>query len=92
MIIFLTAFDEHIDRAAFSRLKEFNLNLKATKCEFMKSQVTYFDRIVSWYEIRTDPENSSAIENWPEPKTVKDSTLFLGLPDTIGALLGTLRG
>ena len=28
--------------------------------------------------IRTDPENTSAIENWPEPKTVKDVRSFLG--------------
>ena len=42
VIIFSTTFEEHIDRlqAVFSRLKEFNLKLKATRCEFMKSEVT----------------------------------------------------
>ena len=62
----------------FSRLKEFNLKLKATKCEFMKSEVTYLGHIVSQDGIRTDPEKTSAIENWPEPKTVKDVRSFLG--------------
>ena len=62
----------------FSRLKEFILKLKATKCEFMKSEVTYLGHIVSQDRIRTDPEKTSAIENWPEPETVKDVRSFLG--------------
>ena len=79
VIIFSTTFEEHIDRlqAVFSRLKEFNLKLKATKCEFMKSEVTYLGHIVSQGGIRTDPEKTSVIENWPEPKTVKDVCSFL---------------
>ena len=44
----------------------------------MKSEVTYLGHIVSQDGIRTDPEKTSAIENWPEPKTVKDVRSFLG--------------
>ena len=48
IIIFSSTFEEHIDRltAVFSRLQEHNLKLKASKCEFMMSQVTYLGHIV----------------------------------------------
>ena len=80
VIIFSTTFEEHIDRlqAVFTRPQDYNLKLKATKCEFMKSEVTYLGHIVSRDGIRTDPEKTAAIENWPEPKTVKDVRAFLG--------------
>ena len=80
VIIFSTTFEEHIERlqAVFSRLQEHNLKLKATKCEFMKFEVTYLGHIVSEEGIKTDPEKTSAIKNWPVPKTVKDVRAFLG--------------
>ena len=79
VIIFSTTFDEHIERlqAVLSISQEHNLKLKATKCEFMKSKVTYLGHIVSQNGIRTDPDRTSAIKNWPVPKTVKDVRSFL---------------
>ena len=45
IIIFSSTFEEHLERlqAVFSRLELHNLKLKATKCEFFKSQVVYLD-------------------------------------------------
>ena len=79
VIIFSATFEEHLERlqAVFSRLQEHNLKLKASKCEFMKSQVTYLGHIVSQEGIQTDPEKTSDIENWPVPKTVKETRAFL---------------
>ena len=80
IIIFSSSFEEHIDRltAVFSRLQEHNLKLKASKCEFMMSQVTYLGHIVSQEGIQTDPENTSAIRDWPVPQNIKDVRSFLG--------------
>ncbi|MCG8077518.1 MAG: hypothetical protein JAY75_14935, partial [Candidatus Thiodiazotropha taylori] len=80
VIIFSTTFEEHVERlhAVFSKLQEHNLKLKASKCEFMKSEVTYLGHIVSEEGIKTDPEKTSAIEKWPVPKTVKEVRAFLG--------------
>lgn len=80
VIIFSTTIEEHFDRleAVFSRLQKHNLKLKASKCEFFKSKVTYFGHIVSQEGIQTDPEKTEAIRIWPVPKSVKDIRSFLG--------------
>ncbi|MEW8091524.1 MAG: reverse transcriptase family protein, partial [Candidatus Thiodiazotropha endolucinida] len=80
VIIFSATFEEHLNRleAVFSRLKEHNLKLKASKCEFLQSKVTYLGHIVSEAGIQTDPEKTEAIKNWPRPNSVKDVRSFLG--------------
>ena len=46
VIIFSTTFEEHLARleAVLSRLKQINLKLKPSKCEFFKAVVTYKGR------------------------------------------------
>ena len=80
VVIFSSTFEEHLERlqAVFSRLQEHNLKLKASKCEFLKSKVTYLGHIVSQEGIQTDPEKIVAIKNWPVPHTVKEVRAFLG--------------
>ena len=80
VVIFSATFEEHLERlqAVFSRLQEHNLKLKPSKCEFLKSEITYLGHIVSQEGIRTDPEKTEAIKSWPIPKTVKDVRAFLG--------------
>ena len=80
VIIFSTTFEEHLERlgAVFARLKEHNLMLKASKCEFMKSRVTYLGHVVSESGIETDPDKTEAIRTWPIPRSVKDVRAYLG--------------
>ena len=80
VIIFSTTFEEHLQRleAVFTRLQDHNLKLKAKKCDFLKSEVTYLGHVVSEEGIKTDPEKTEAIKNWPVPKSVKDVRSFLG--------------
>ena len=49
VIIFSSTFEEHLDRleAVFTCLQQHSLKLKASKCEFMKSKVTYLGHVVS---------------------------------------------
>ena len=70
VIIFSSTFEEHLERldAVFSRLKQHNLKLKPSKCEFLRSEVTYLGHVVSEEGIRTDPEKTKAVKNWPVPK------------------------
>ena len=80
IIIFSSTFEEHLERlqAVFSRLELHNLKLKATKCEFFKSQVVYLGHVVSEAGIQADPAKIEAVRNWPVPKTVKEVRQFLG--------------
>ena len=80
VIIFSTTFEEHLDRleAVFSRLKQHNLKLKPSKCEFFKAEVTYLGHVVSEEGIRTDPSKLEAVQKWPVPKTIKEVRSYLG--------------
>ena len=80
VIIFSSTFEEHLDHleAVFSRLRQNNLKLKASKCEFLRSEVTYLGHVVSEEGIQTDPEKTKVIKNWPVPTTIKEVRAFLG--------------
>ena len=80
IIIFSDTFESHLSRleAVFQRLHEYNLKLKASKCEFFRTQVTYLGHVVSEDGIKTDPEKLKVLEDWPIPKSVKDVRKFLG--------------
>lgn len=58
---------------------EDTLELYTSGCEFLKSDVTYLIHMISQESIRTDPEKSEAIKNWPLPKTVMDFFLIHGV-------------
>ena len=60
IIIFSESFDQHLERleAVFKRLHEHNLKVKASKCEFFMSEVTYLGHVVSEEGIKTDPDKS----------------------------------
>ena len=80
VIIFSSTFEEHLERldAVFSRLKQHNLKLKPSKCEFLKSEVTYLGHVVSEAGIRTDPEKTRAVKDWPVPRNIKEVRAYLG--------------
>ena len=80
IVIFSSTFQEHLEHleAVISRLAEHNLKLKASKCEFLKSEVTYLGHVVSEEGIQTDPEKFKAIRTWTVPRNVKKVRSFLG--------------
>ena len=80
VIIFSYTFEEHIERleAVFSRVKQHNQKLKPSKCEFLRSEVDYLGHVVSEEGIRTDPEKTKAVKDWPVRKNVKEVRVYLG--------------
>ena len=62
-MIFSSTFQEDLEHleAVFSQLAEPNLKLKASKCDFLKSDVTYLGHLVSEEGIQTYPEKLEAI-------------------------------
>ena len=80
IIIFSDTFDIHLDRleAVFQRIHTYNLKLKASKCECFKTQVTFHGHVVSEDGIKTDPDKTRVLREWPTPRSVKDVRKFLG--------------
>ena len=80
LIVFSDSLSEHLGRlrGVFAKLDKACLKLKANKCEFFKTRITYVGHIVSSNGIGTDPKKVEAVKNWTVPKTVTDVRSFLG--------------
>ena len=69
---------QHI-RLFFQRLKEADLKLKNSKCNYFKTHVQYLGHLVSGKGIRPLPEKLDSIKRMPAPTTPKEIKQFLGL-------------
>ena len=81
IIVYSKTPEEHLERleAVFKKIAKAGLKLKASKCEFFKSEITYLGHIVSNNGIATDPKKIKAIQLWPRPTTVTEVQKFTGL-------------
>ena len=66
-------------RGVFLKLREANLKLKPSKCNFFKKRLHYLGHIVDKDGIHMDPAKVEVIKNWPAPKTVTGVRQFIGL-------------
>ena len=80
--IFLFAPDEitlvENTKRVLARLRENDLFLKPTKCEFNKTRVEYLGMVIEEGKISMDPGKLRGIRDWPSPTTVKETRGFLG--------------
>ncbi|CAC5362564.1 unnamed protein product [Mytilus coruscus] len=63
----------------FNCLSKANLTLKPSKCSFAVTEVEYLGHVISKEGVKVDPEKTSAVATFPEPKTQKDVRSFLGM-------------
>ncbi len=61
------------------KLREAGLKVKLTKCEFLKSKITFLSHTVDGDGIHTMDDKISAIKNFPQPQNVQKVRFFLGL-------------
>ena len=66
-------------RIFFQRLREADLKLKDSKCNYFKTHVQYLGHLVSGKGIRPLPEKLDSIKKMPAPTTPKEIKQFLGL-------------
>ncbi|UYV82059.1 K02A2.6-like [Cordylochernes scorpioides] len=73
ILIYSSTFKDHIElmKKIFDELKENNIKLKLKKCSFAKQEIRYLGHIIGHNKIKPDPEKTKAINEFPQPKTVK---------------------
>ena len=69
-------------RILFQRLREADLKLKDSKCNYFKTHVQYLGHLVSGKGIRPLPEKLDSIRKIPAPTTPKEIKQFLGIVDS----------
>ena len=66
-------------RILFQRLREANLKLKDSKCNYFKTHVQCLGHLVSGKEIKLLPEKLESVKKMPAPTTPKEIKQLLGL-------------
>jgi transposase InsO family protein len=81
IVVFSKTFEEHIARLTnvFQALRQADLTLKLSKCDFAQREVKYLGHIVSAAGVRPDPTKIEAVSTYPVPNNVKELRQFLGL-------------
>lgn len=81
ILVFSKDFDTHMQHLneVFQRLREANLTLKPSKCQFGVNKVMFLGHILSANGVNTDPSKIDKIQNFPVPATQKELRGFLGL-------------
>ena len=68
---------EHV-REVLRRLRKNGLYARPDKCRFSSDTVEYLGFILSKDGLKMDPSKVQTIQDWPEPRKIKDIQSFLG--------------
>ncbi|XP_075707288.1 uncharacterized protein LOC142741844 [Rhinoderma darwinii] len=81
IVLYSSTFQEHLSHleAVLSRLTQFGLKLKPTKCRIARQKINYLGHIVSPEGVALDPNKIRAVVDWPLPGTSTEVRAFLGL-------------
>lgn len=81
VIIYGKTFEEHNKNLVYvmNRLKENNLQLKISKCNFYAKKFDYLGFVISESGISANPKKMESIKNFSVPKNVKQVQSFLGI-------------
>lgn len=79
--VYSPSIESHVThlKLVFELLRNNQLFVKASKCEFAKERVEYLGHVISKQGVEADKGKISAMENWPVPKSLKALRGFLGL-------------
>ena len=80
VLIFSEDPDEHVNhvRQVLERLRDHKLYVKLSKSTFHATDVEYLGFRISPKGVFIDPERVQAIQEWPEPRTVREIRIFIG--------------
>ncbi|KAL4085202.1 hypothetical protein QTP88_027061 [Uroleucon formosanum] len=63
----------------FQRLREFNLQLQPSKCQFLRHEVVYLGHLITDAGVKPDPTKISCVRDHPVPRNPTEIKRFLGL-------------
>eukprot|EP00253_Pinus_taeda_P007116 PITA_07116 len=69
---------QHVD-LLLQLLHKHKLFVKMSKCSFGMEEVEYLGHIMGRAGVKVDPKKIQAMQDWPQPKTLKSLRGFLGL-------------
>ena len=68
-----------LTRRVLELLRKAHLYLKATKCEFERTSLTFLGYVISGKGVETDPSKVKAVNDFPRPQDLRQTRGFLGL-------------
>ena len=80
ILVFTETYEEHLEALdqVLTRLRQANLKIKLSKCEFARTQLHYLGHVVNSQGLSADPKKVEAIREWKTPTCVKELEQFLG--------------
>lgn len=66
-------------QTTFDILKMHSLFVRKNICSFGKTNITYLGHVISKGQVAMDRSKLEAVQNWPQPLTIKSLRGFLGL-------------
>lgn len=80
ILIFSNSEEEHEAhvRQVLDRLRDYKLYIKPSKCEWHTKTTEFLGYIISPDGISIDPSRVKTVQEWPEPRTVRDIRVFIG--------------
>ena len=80
ILIYSQREEEHANhvREVLGRLREANLYVKLSKCEFNTKKVSFLGYTVTTEGVAMESDRVAAIAEWPTPRTYREVQVFLG--------------
>ncbi len=83
--------EQHLEKV-LQALQDNQLDAKASKCEFFRTEVDFLGHIISADGMKMEPGKIQAIVDWPQPTNVTEVRSFLGFCQFLSAIhQGLLR-
>lgn len=81
VLVFSRTLEEHLQhlRQVIQRIRDAGLKLKPSKYSFVREEVEYLGHIITPHGLKTNPRLTSAIVDFPQPRTLTELRRFLGM-------------
>ncbi len=81
ILVMSETFQEHLDNLSlvFNRLREAQLRLKPSKCNFAAPKIGYLGHMITGKGVEMEKAKIQAVENFPRPHNLRTLRGFLGL-------------